>query len=376
MNATYSTLSTTPSSPSITLIMAPITNGRTLFNDIPSGFPEPGKTTVYDTSQTIDLENVPLNGGVLVKTLVLSADPYMRVQMRPADIESYMVIFSLGVGKVIRSEREGFKAGDYVYGLLEYSIPSPDTPIFGIIVFKPEPGLRYSAYIGAGGMPGQTSYYGWKEYANAKAVCHLPSHVFLDLLLSAVFLQGETVFVSGGAGPVGSLVIQLAKQDGLKVIASAGSDEKVQFCKDVGADVAFNYKTTSTLDVLRKEGPLNIYWDNVGGTTLDAAIENAANHARFLECGAISQYNSKEGVKMKNLDQIYARRIILYGFLVSDLAPKWQEEFYKVIPKKLASGEFKFTEDVTNGLENSGQAIRDVQTGTNTGKKVIVVAQE
>ncbi|GAW00787.1 NAD-P-binding protein [Lentinula edodes] len=346
--------------------MAPITNGRTLFNEIPSGFPEPGKTTVYDTSQTIDLENVPLNGGVLVKTLVLSADPYMRVQMRPADIESYMPpfivgqpIFSLGVGKVIRSEREGFKAGDYVYGLLdhaEYSIPSPDVPIFGIIVFKPEPGLRYSAYIGAGGMPGQTSYYGWKEYANAKA--------------------GETVFVSGGAGPVGSLVIQLAKQDGLKVIASAGSDEKVQFCKDVGADVAFNYKTTSTLDILRKEGPLNIYWDNVGGTTLDAAIENAANHARFVECGAISQYNSKDGVKMKNLDQIYARRITLYGFLVSDLAPKWQEEFYKVIPKKLASGEFKFTEDVTNGLENSGQAIRDVQTGTNTGKKVIVVAQE
>ncbi|KAJ4474964.1 hypothetical protein J3R30DRAFT_3505583 [Lentinula aciculospora] len=346
--------------------MAPITNGRTLFNEIPTGFPEPGKTTVYDTSKTIDLESVPLNGGVLVKTLVLSADPYMRVQMRQADIESYMPpfivgqpIFSLGVGKVIRSENNGFKPGDYVYGLLdhaEYSMPNPDVPVFGITVFTPEPGLRYSAYVGAAGMPGQTSYYGWKEYANAK--------------------PGETVFVSGGAGPVGSLVIQLAKQDGLKVITSAGSDEKVQFCKDVGADVAFNYKTASTLDVLRKEGPLHVYWDNVGGTTLDAAIENAANHARFLECGAISQYNSKDGVNMKNLDQIYARRIILYGFLISDLAPKWQEEFYKVIPKKLASGELKFREDVTQGLENSGQAIRDVQIGTNTGKKVIVVAQE
>ncbi|KAJ3786771.1 hypothetical protein GGU10DRAFT_332059 [Lentinula aff. detonsa] len=346
--------------------MAPITNGRTLFNEIPTGFPEPGKTTVYDTSKTIDLENVPLNGGVLVKTLVLSADPYMRVQMREADIESYMPpfivgqpIFSLGVGKILRSERDGFKPGGYVYGLLdhaEYSLPSPDVPVFGIRVLNPEPGLQYSAYVGAGGMPGQTSYYGWKEYANAKA--------------------GETVFVSGGAGPVGSLVIQLAKQDGLKVIASAGSDEKVQFCKDVGADVVFNYKTASTLDILRQEGPLNIYWDNVGGTTLDAAIENAANHARFLECGAISQYNSKDGVNMKNLDQIYARRITLYGFLISDLAPKWEEEFYKVIPKKLASGEFKFREDITTGLENSGQAIRDVQIGANTGKKVIVVAQE
>ncbi|KAJ3772093.1 alcohol dehydrogenase [Lentinula raphanica] len=350
--------------------MAPITNGRTIYKEIPTGFPEPGKTTVYDTSLTIDLENVPLNGGVLIKTLVLSADPYMRVQMRPVDIEGYMPafipgqpIFSLGVGKVIRSERDGFKSGDYVYGLLdhaEYSLPNPDIPEFGIRVFKPEPGLRYTAYVGAAGMPGQTSYYGWKEYANAKA--------------------GETVFVSGGAGPVGSIVIQLAKQDGLKVITSAGTDEKVKFCKEVGADVAFNYKTTSTLEVLKKEGPINmqvtIYWDNVGGTTLDAAIENAANHARFLECGAISQYNSKDGVNMKNLDQIYARRITLYGFLIFDLAPKWEEEFYKVIPKKLASGEIKFREDITFGLENSGQAIRDVQIGTNTGKKVIVVAQE
>ncbi|KAJ3837655.1 hypothetical protein F5878DRAFT_621775 [Lentinula raphanica] len=346
--------------------MAPITNGRTLYNEIPTGFPEPGKTTVYDTSLTIDLENVPLNGGVLVKTLVLSADPYMRVQMRPVDIESYMPpfipgqpIFSLGVGKVVRSDRDGFKPEDYVYGLLDhaqYCLANPDAPVFGIRVFVPEPGLRYSAYVGAAGMPGQTSYYGWKEYANAK--------------------PGETVFVSGGAGPVGSIVIQLAKRDGLKVIASAGTDEKVKFCKEVGADVAFNYKTTNTLDVLKKEGPLNIYWDNVGGTTLDAAIANAANHARFVECGAISQYNSKEGVNMKNLDQIYARRIILYGFLISDLAPKWEAEFYKIIPKKLASGEIKFSEDITYGLENSGQAIRDVQIGTNTGKKVIVVAQE
>ncbi|KIK56447.1 hypothetical protein GYMLUDRAFT_47209 [Collybiopsis luxurians FD-317 M1] len=346
--------------------MAPTRNGRLLFNEIPTGFPEPGKTTIYDTSNTIDLENEPLNGGVLVKTLALSVDPYMRVQMRPADVESYMPpfivgqpIYSLGIGKVIRSEHEKFKAGDYVYGVMEhaeYSKPNPDFPFFGIKVVKPEPGLPYSVYLGTAGMAGQTAFFGWKEYANAKA--------------------GETVFVSGGAGPVGTLVIQLAKQEGLKVIASAGSDEKVQILKDVGADVAFNYKTVNTLDVLKKEGPLNVYWDNVGGSALDAALETAVNHARFIECGAISTYNSKDGVNMKNIDQIYARRITLYGFLVADLAPKWIDEFYRVIPKQLASGEIKYQEDRTNGLENAGEALREVQTGKNTGKKVIVVANE
>ncbi|KAE9395351.1 NAD(P)-binding protein [Gymnopus androsaceus JB14] len=341
--------------------MVRITNTRFLFNEIPAGFPE-DKTFKYDTSQTIDLENDPLNGGVLLKVLLLSADPYNRVQMRPADVEGYsppfivgQPLFTYGVGKVIRSEKEGFKAGDIVYSILyhaEYFVFN-DHP-FPMMVLKPEPGLHYSAYLGAGGMPGQTAYYGWKEYANAKA--------------------GETVFVSGGAGPVGSLVIQLAKQDGLKVIASAGSNEKVQFLKDVGADVAFNYKTESTADILKKEGPLHVYWDNVGGTTLDLAIENAAIHARFIECGAISQYNSKDGVNMKNLDQIYALRIILYGFLFADLAPKWEEDFYAVVPKKLASGEFKYTEDMTRGLENAGKAILEVQVGKNKGKKVIVVA--
>ncbi|KAF9068364.1 hypothetical protein BDP27DRAFT_1383609 [Rhodocollybia butyracea] len=347
--------------------MAPIPNARLLFNEIPTNFPEPGKTTVYDTSKTIDVEKEPLNGGILVKTLVLSADPYMRVQMREAHIDGYMPpfivgqpLYSLGVGKVLRSENEAYKAGDYVYGVLEwalYSIPNTDTGgAFGTRLLKPEPGLPYSVYVGAAGMPGQTAYYGWKEFANAKA--------------------GDTVFVSGGAGPVGSLVVQLAKEDGLKVIASAGSEAKVQFCKDVGADVTFNYKTVNTLDVLKKEGPLQLYWDNVAGSTLDAAIENADNHARFIECGAISQYNSKDGVNMKNLDQIYARRLTLYGFLVADLAPKWQDEFYQVIPKKLASGEFKYSEDLTRGLEKGCEALRDVQMGKNTGKSVIIVAEE
>ncbi|KAI3608982.1 alcoholde hydrogenase [Moniliophthora roreri] len=112
-------------------------------------------------------------------------------------------------------------------------------------------------------------------------------------------VYGETVFISGGAGAVGVTVIQLAKQDGIKVIASAGTDEKVQECREMGADVAFNYKTMDTAEVLEKEGPLDMYWDNVGGPTLDAALAASATHARFIICGMISAYNNKDGTNLK-----------------------------------------------------------------------------
>ena len=121
-------------------------------------------------------------------------------------------------------------------------------------------------------MAGKTADFGWKEFSAAKV--------------------GDVAFITAGAGPVGQLVIQLAKLDGLKVIASAGSDEKVAYLKTLGADVAFNYKTNKTAEVLEKEGPINVYWDNVGGETLEAAINHAAIGARFIECGMISAYNA------------------------------------------------------------------------------------
>ncbi|KAJ3906694.1 hypothetical protein F5879DRAFT_944932 [Lentinula edodes] len=344
--------------------MAPITNGRLIFKEIPSGYPVPGKTTVYDTSSTIDLENESLNGSILVKTLVLSVDPYLRGKMRALERESYTPpffidepLYNYGVGKVVRSENPAFKAGDHVYGMLdfaEYFIPKDITKLK--VIVRPEPTLPYSVYVGAAGMPGQTSYYGWKEYAKPKA--------------------GEIIFVSTAAGPVGSLVVQLAKQDGLKVIASAGSDEKVKFCKEIGADVAFNYKTTNTADVLAKEGPINIYWDNVGGPTLEAAIGNSALHGRIIICGFITQYNDEEPYGIKTMRNVLANRLSINGLLVFDHQERYLDEFYEVIPKKLASGEFKYTEDITRGLDKGGEAILEVQKGVNTAKKIIVVADD
>ncbi|THU97165.1 alcohol dehydrogenase [Dendrothele bispora CBS 962.96] len=344
--------------------MAPVRNAKVIFNEIPTGYPEPGKTTVYDASSTIDLETVPLNGGVLVKVLYLSADPYMRGKMRDASIVSYSPayaigkpVYGFGVGKIVRSESEQFKAGDIVHTpLLEYAEYSIQTHLQYLDKVNPEPGLSLSVYVGALGMPGKTAYFAWKEFSKAK--------------------KGETVFVSGAAGPVGTFVLQLAKSSGLKVIGSAGTEEKVSLVKDLGADVAFNYKTTDTEEVLKSEGPIDIYWDNVGGSTLDAALGNAAFHSRFIECGMISGYNNKEGVHMKNLMNIVARRISMNGFIQSDLSSTWSTEFNRLVPKKLVSGEIKFTEDISKGLEKAGDALLEVQTGKNNGKKVVLVAED
>ncbi|KAJ3502061.1 hypothetical protein NLJ89_g9056 [Agrocybe chaxingu] len=204
-------------------------------------------------------------------------------------------------------------------------------------------------------MPGMTAYTGWKEYSRAK--------------------KGEVAFVTTGAGPVGSLVIQLAKADGLKVIASAGSDEKVQFMKDIGADVAFNYKTSSVPEVLAKEGPIDIYWDNVGGKTLEAALDNAKIRARFIECGMITEYNT--GYEpIRNLGLIIGKTISLHGFLVFHLEAKYIAEFYRELTPKVASGEIKYREHVYDGLASVGDAILAVQKGENRAKAIVHVADE
>ncbi|KAF9479962.1 NAD(P)-binding protein [Pholiota conissans] len=341
--------------------MAPVTNGRVLFNSIATGFPEPGKTTVYDTTQVIDPETVPLNGGFLLKTLELSIDPYMRGRMS-ANVKSYIPPFLLGepitgygVAVVVRSEHSEIKAGDHVYGTIAHVNYSIRKDLSYLTVFQNPDKLPWSTFLGVLGMPGKTAFMAWKEYSQVK--------------------KGETVFVTTGAGPVGSLVIQLAKRDGCKIIASAGSEEKVQFMKEIGADVAFNYKTTNTVEVLEKEGPIDIYWDNVGGATLDAALDAANDGARFIECGMISGYNTG-GATNTRLFQVIAKSISMHGFIVGRLEPKWGKEFFATIPPLVASGEIKHREDIYEGLEWVGDVLLAVQKGTNKAKAVIHVADE
>ncbi|KAF4618892.1 hypothetical protein D9613_009804 [Agrocybe pediades] len=344
--------------------MAPVTNVRALFNEVPKGYyPEPEKTTVIDTTQSIDPETVSLDGGILIKTLDLSIDPYLIGQICDAPLRSSApafeigkAVYSYGVGVVVRSENASSKAGDHVYGILDhahYNIKK-DLSSAGLEILGNPHNLPWSTYLGVLGLPGKTAYYGWKEYSKAK--------------------KGETAFVSTGAGAVGSLVIQLAKRDGLKVIGSAGSDEKVLFMKEIGADVAFNYKTTSTKEVLAKEGPIDIYWDNVGGETLDAALEAMAVNGRIIVCGMISMFANSDAAGIKNLGQVIAKSITINGSAVNRLEDKHRADFGREMPALVASGEIKHKEHVWNGLENFGNALLAVLKGTNKAKAIIHVA--
>ncbi|CCM01058.1 uncharacterized protein FIBRA_03106 [Fibroporia radiculosa] len=338
-----------------------VTNARVLFNDVPKGYPEPGRTTVYDTSLEIDVEKTLPDGGFLIKTLVLAIDPYMRHRMRDRTVKSYMPAFergqpleNFGVGVVLRSEHSSVSAGDHLYGLFpfqEYFV-SKDPGPFRVLDNKEH--LPWSTYVGVCGMPGQTAHHGWREYARPK--------------------KGDVVFVTAGAGTVGATVIQLAKMQGLKVIASVGSEEKVSFISSIGANVAFNYKTDSTLDILEKEGPINMHVPSSSGESLEAALETAAVDACFIECGMISGYN-EEPYYVKNLDRIFKQGIQLCGFAVLRLQ-KWDDEFYKTIPGMVSRGEIQYSENVKRGLEHVGQAILDVQVGRNKGRTVILVQDE
>ncbi|KAG9078532.1 hypothetical protein FRC06_008318, partial [Ceratobasidium sp. 370] len=299
--------------------MAPTKNGRLIFNSIPKAYPVPGETTVYVTEE-VDLDTVPLNGGALVKTLYLSVDPYFRGRMRDASIKSYITAYTL-------AEPVDVKVGDNVWlpemPFQHYNVLSAKHPL---IVIKDETNLPLSVYIGVLGMPGKTAYYGLEVIGQPKA--------------------GETIYVSTGAGPVGSTVSQLAKAAGLKVIASAGSDDKVEYLKSIGVDVAFNYKKSKISDVLAKEGPIDIYWDNVGGESLEAAIDSCNDFARIILCGAISAFNGAKPYGIKNAPQILAKRLTVRGFFQYELEAQVgkPQVFYDKIAPLVASGKLKWNE--------------------------------
>lgn len=338
--------------------MAPVRNARVIFVEIPNGLPDPQRSVKYDESETIDLDNVPLNGGFLAQAVAFSIDPYMRSRMREPHIVQRFTPFLIGeplvnygVGRVIRSENPAIKSGDYFHrrdlSFQEFSVV-PD--MNDVHILTNEEKLPWTVYCGTTGMAGQTAWMGWKEYASPK--------------------KGDVCFVTAAGGPVGSFVIQLAKAAGCKVIASAGSDDKLQFAKECGADVVFNYKTTNTSEMLQKEGPINIYWDNVGGESLDAALANSALEARFIECGMISNNNGR-CPHVKNLGMIVAHDLKVFGFIVGTLLPKYEDAFYREVPPLIKDGKIKYREDVKKGLQHVGQAIYEVQTGGNKGKSVI-----
>ncbi|KAF8321711.1 alcohol dehydrogenase [Clavulina sp. PMI_390] len=338
--------------------MSPIPNPHVLYAKLPHGFPIPGEDLIYEAdAETVDLEEAPLNGGVLAKLLFASVDPYMRTRMRDPSIKSYAPAYEIGavpyggaISKVLRSESSKYQVGDHI-PWRAYNIYTESEA--GTVVDNPQ-GLPWSVFLGIAGMPGETAFYATKKYAD--------------------FKKGETIFVSTAAGTVGSTVVQLAKLNGLKVIGSTGDDSKLEYLREIGVDVPFNYKKESVWDVLKANGPIDIYWDNVGGEQLDAALLNARDYARFLMCGNTSGNNNEE--PYGNMPQVLRKSIHMYGFIVFRLrAMIGKDAFVKEFLSLLHDGKIKYQEDRTIGLDKLPVALVGLLKGKNKGKAVVVVSE-
>ena len=304
----------------------------------------------------------PAEGEMLVRNHYISVDPYMRGRM--VDRRSYVPPFELNqpmdggcVGQVVASNGGKFAVGDYVVGMSgwrEYFISD------GAGLFPIDPTVApIQSFLGAMGMPGQTAYFGLLEIGQPK--------------------EGETVFVSAAAGAVGSVVCQIAKLKGCRVIGSAGSQAKVDWLlNEIGVDAAVNYKEVESLTkAVAANAPdgIDIYFENVGGAHLETALALLNNFGRIPFCGMISQYNATEPAPgPTNMAYIIGKRLTLQGFIVIDFMARLPE-FYADMATWAAEGKIKWNETVVDGIENAPAAFIGLFSGQNLGKMLVRVGE-
>jgi NADPH-dependent curcumin reductase CurA len=300
----------------------------------------------------------PAPGQILVRNTLMSVDPYMRPRMN--DVKSYIPPFELdkpldggAIGEVVASSSARFEPGDLVshgLGWREHAlVDERGARKLDADVAAP------SAFLGVLGMPGLTGYVGLLDIAQLR--------------------DDDVVFVSGAAGAVGSLVGQLAKVKGHRVIGSAGSAAKVaHLLDDLGFDAAFDYHTESLSRALAQAAPdgIDVYFDNVGGPQLAAAIGAAKNHARIAMCGAVAHYNDSAAPRgPHNLWQVIGKRITMRGFIVSDHFGRMRD-FVSEIAPLVADGRIQYRETIVDGgIEAAPQAFIDLLDGQNTGKMLV-----
>lgn len=298
----------------------------------------------------------PAEGQVLVKNIYMSVDPYMRGRMRFAKPNE--LLMGGAVGKVVASNNANFAEGDYVSngsGWREYFLSD------GTGLSKVDPSLApLSAYLGVMGMPGLTAYGG--------------------LLVTGEMKDGEAVFVSAASGAVGSVVGQIAKIKGGIAIGSAGSDDKVtQLAEEFGFDHAFNYKTADPLEELRSGAPngIDIYFENVGGAQLEAALTHIKPYGRIPICGMIAHYNDGDTLTPgpRNLMETIYKFVHLKGFVVSAFEDQ-REQFVQDMSGWLSSGQMKYHETIHEGIENAPGAFMGLFTGSNNGKMLVRLAED
>jgi NADPH-dependent curcumin reductase CurA len=323
----------------------------------PSGWPVPGDFAVV----AAELPD-PGDGELLVRNTYMSVDPYMRGRMN--DVPSYVPPFGLGeamrggaVGEVVESRADGFAPGDRVVhelGWREHAI----VPAGGAHKFAAVPGLTDSQFLGALGMTGLTAYVG-----------------LLDI---AEFRHGETLFVSGAAGAVGSMAGQIARLRGAaRVVGSAGSAAKVAYLTErLGFDAAFDYHDGKVRDLLAEAAPdgIDVYFDNVGGEHLEAAIGALRRNGRVALCGAISQYNNTSAPDgPRNLALAIGKRLRLQGFIVTDHWKRFNDMIAEIGPA-LAHGDIVADETAVDGIDHAVDAFLGMLRGENTGKMIVRLA--
>jgi len=316
----------------------------------PTGMP------TSDNFELKDLEFPPVGDGqVRIRNHWLSVDPYMRGRMN--DVKSYVPPFQVdepleggAVGEVVESKAEGFAPGDLVQHMAGWC---DEAVVPARTVNKlPSLGARPEQFLGVLGVTGMTAYFGLLDAARAK--------------------QGYVVFVSAAAGAVGSVVVQIAKAKGMTVIGSAGGPEKCEFVRSLGADQVIDYKAGPILKSLAGAAPngIDVYFDNVGGDHLDAALALARDNARFAICGMIEGYNSGQPTSLRFIMRVIAARITLKGFIVFDYFPR-MAEFYGEMAPWVANGTVRASETVVEGLEKTPEAFLGLFQGANTGKMLV-----
>jgi len=302
------------------------------------------------------------DGEVLLETLYLSLDPAMRTWLN--DTRSYIPPVQIGavmrggaLGKVLASKSTKFSKGDYVYaaaGWTELAIMKERE----VEKIEIPPNGKLTDALGVLGMTGLTAYFGLLDVGKVK--------------------PGDFVVVSGAAGATGSVVCQIAKLKGARVLGLAGSDDKVQWLKDLGVDDALNYKDHDFKEKFKEstKGFIDVFFDNVGGEILDLALSRAKEHARFVMCGAISQYNEAKSQGPANFLKVITMRIRLEGFIVFDYASQFAAA-RKELVQWLAEGKIQRKETIIKGgLKSAEQGLLDLYKGINTGKLLVEIKPE
>ena len=318
----------------------------------PQGLP------TLDIFQEVEADVPPLQDGqFLIKNHYISLDPAIRGWMNAGTtyipgmpLNAPVRAFTLG--EIIDSRNADFKVGEFVNGLLgvqEYAISD------GKGVSKVDTSLgKLSWHLGILGMPGMTAYFGLLERGQPKA--------------------GDTVFITGAAGIIGTTVGQIAKLKGCRVVGTAGSDEKCNYLKTIGFDVVINYKTENIAERLAADCPekISIVYDNVGGEQLDIALAHLAIGARVVICGAISQYNNAAIEGPKNYMKIVTARGIITGIIVFDFLNRYPEAVSQ-ISDWLTEGVLETKEDVYEGIKQFPSVLLKLFSGENFGKLLIKI---